>query len=362
MKFRTAALSLLLSVCLAPAIGNCQKALHGWQRSGAKYDRELIGELKAAITDNTYKKINGIVVIKNGKLLIEEYFNGENRDSLHDPRSVGKTFASAILGIALRDGYIKTLDEPLSDFYDLKLYENYSDRKGKVTLRQFLTMSSAFDGDDNVNNSPGNEENMYPQPNWVDWALSLPVDERRKPGQDWHYFTAGAMLLGDILDRRVPGGLEKYSDKKLFRPLGIGHREWVYTPQHGPSTAGGFRLSALDFAKFGQLYEDGGTWNGTRVIPKSWVAASFHKYLQTSFPGDSYGYLWWNKKFEVGGKSYETYYCSGNGGNKIFVFTDQPLVVVVTASAYNTKYMHSQVDEMMTKYILPAIVAEDLPK
>jgi CubicO group peptidase (beta-lactamase class C family) len=305
--------------------------------------------------NNTYKQINSVIVIKNGKLLLEEYFNGAERNTTHDSRSVGKTFASAVMGIALKDGYIRSLDEPLSDFYDLKSYLNYSDKKGKVTLKELLTMSSGFDGDDNVGNSPGNEENMYSQANWVQWTLDLPMSEKHQSGDEWHYFTAGALLIGDILNKRVPGGLDKYSDKKLFAPLGIVHHEWVYTPQNVPSTAGGIRLTPLDLAKFGQVYENSGIWNGRQVIPRSWVEASFHTYLKTSFEGNSYGYLWWNKTYAVGSKSYETFYCSGNGGNKIFVFTNCPLVIVITAAAYNKPYAHTQVDEMMTKYILPAV-------
>jgi CubicO group peptidase (beta-lactamase class C family) len=117
-------------------------------------------------------------------------------------------------------------------------------------------------------------------------------------------------------------------------------------------------MTALDFAKFGQLYKNGGVWNGKQVIPREWVEASFHKYLQTAFPPNEYGYFWWNRSYTVNGKEFETFYCSGNGGNKIFVFTDRPLVVVVTASAYNKQYMHEQVDEMMSRYILPAVLYE----
>lgn len=177
----------------------------------------------------------------------------------------------------------------------------------------------------------------------------------RKAGE-WHYFTAGVVVLGDIIDKHVPGGLEKYADQKLFRPLGISQYKWQYTPQKVANTAGGIQMNALDFAKFGQLYKNGGSWKGKQLIPKSWVQKSFTK--QKSIPGragEFYGYLFWNRTYQVNGKFYETYYCAGNGGNKIFVFKDQPLVVVVTATAYGTPYGHAQVDKMMETYILPAI-------
>jgi CubicO group peptidase (beta-lactamase class C family) len=218
-------------------------------------------------------------------------------------------------------------------------------------------MSSAFDGDDNDGDSPGNEENMYPTDDWVKFTLDLPLS-RTRPREQWHYFTAGAMLLGDILNKTVPGGLEKYAEQKLFGPLGITY-QWVYTPQHVPSTAGGIRMKALDFARYGQLYKNGGVWNGKQLLPKEWVEKTFSKYRPIpDRPDEFYGYLFWNKTYTVNGHRYETWYCTGNGGNKIFVFKDLPLVIVITASAYGQPYAHPQVDKMMTDYILPAVVGK----
>ena len=329
---------------------------NGFTVSSENYNKDLIKTLKGEIAEGVFKNISSIVVIKNGKLLIEEYFNGETRDSLHDPRSAGKSFSSTITGIAESEGYLKNEDQTLKEFYNIKSYENYTPQKENVTLKDLLTMSSVFDGNDDDNNSPGNEENMYPTSDWVKFALDLPVNVTRAEGE-WHYFTAGVVILGDILNRTVPGGLEKYADQKLFKPLDITRYKWQYTPQHVPNTAGGIRMNALDFAKYGQLYKNGGKWNGRQIIPEEWVKKTFTKYK--SIPGrkeEFYGYLFWNKKYLVKDKAYETFYCAGNGGNKIFIFPDQPLVVVITATAYGAPYAHSQEDKMMTSYILPAVL------
>lgn len=326
----------------------------GFAVSAEKFNRDRIKTLKGNIEAGVFKHINGIVVISKGKILIEEYFNGEARNTRHDPRSVGKSFASTATGIAIREGYLKSEDQPLSDFYDLQSFGNYSPEKANMPVKDLLTMSSVFDGDDNTD-SPGNEENMYPTDNWVKFALDLPVDHNRPKGQ-WHYFTAGVVVLGDILHQKVPGGLEKYLDEKLFRPLHITDYQWQYTPQHVANTAGGIRLRALDFAKYGQLYKNGGQWNGQQLIPAEWVHKTFSPQKPIPETNDNYyGYLFWNKKYRVGDKLYEVNYCSGNGGNKIFVFKDQPWVIVITASAYGAGYAHRQVDQIMTDYILPAI-------
>lgn len=330
----------------------------GWELSHDTYDKSKIAELCEKILNADYKRINGIVVTKDGKLLVEEYFNGASRDSLHNPRSVGKTFASAILGIAIRDRHLESVDQRLGDLYDLSKSRNTSAKKANVTIRDLLTMTSGFDGDDSDPGSAGNEEKMYPEPNWVSWALDLPMAADRDPGGEWRYFTAGAVLLGDILNSRVPGGLETYAEEQLLRPLGILNYRWQHTPQGVANTAGGIQMSALDFAKFGQLFKNGGMWNDTHVLPADWVTDSLSRQFTTTVPPNSYGYLWWCRDYIVNGANYEVAYCSGNGGNKIYVFKNAPLVVVVTASAYNQGYAHSQVDEIMERYIIPAVLSD----
>lgn len=320
------------------------------------YDRDLIKKLKAYVDADVFKHITSIVVLKNEKILIEEYFNGSSRDSIHDVRSVGKSFASTLTGMAIQDGFLKSVHQPLKDFYALKDYQNYSAAKENVTIKELLTMSSRFNGNDDDAASPGNEENMYPQPDWVKFALDLPLDTVKYHG-DWHYFTTGVMLAGSTLDKLIPGGLEKYADEKLFKVLNIRKYQWPYTPQHVPSTAGGIRMSALDFAKYGQLYANGGKWKGKQVLQKTWVDETLSKQLPiTGRPDEYYGYLFWNKAYQVKNKWYETFYASGNGGNKIFIFKDQPLVIVITSTAYGTAYAHRQADRIVAEFLLPSIV------
>ena len=295
-----------------------------WKISTAPYDQLLIENLNRKIAEKKFKNITSIVVIKNGELLIEEYFNGATRDSVHDTRSVGKSFCSAIMGIA-----IKGENQTLREFYNLKNFKNYTQKKDSITLKNLLTMSSGFEGSDMNESSPGNEENMYPTDNWVEFTLNLPMDKSKVSGKDWDYFTAGVVILGDVLDKSVPGGLEKYSAEKLFKPLGITNYEWQYTPQKVANTAGGLKMSSLDFAKFGQLYVNKGKWKDS---------------------------VFWIKTYRAKNKNYEVSYSSGNGGNKIFIFKDEPIVIVITSTAFNTPYAHQQTDKIMADYLIPAIV------
>ncbi|HEX2535227.1 MAG TPA: serine hydrolase [Chitinophagaceae bacterium] len=320
------------------------------------FDREKIKELKAREGENVFKDITSIVVLKDGKILLEEYFNKAGRNTLHDVRSVGKTFASTMTGIAIGEGHLKSEYQTLKEFYDLRQFAHFSPAKEAATIRDLLTMSSIFEGDDNKGDSPGREDNMYPTADWVKFTLDLPADTANADGR-WHYFTAGVVLLGDILHRSVPGGLEAYADAKLFRPLGITDYKWQYTPQKVANTAGGIRMNALDFAKYAQLYKNGGQWQGRTVVPKEWVDKSFTKVK--TLPrrqNEYYGYLFWNKTYTVNGQGYEAFYCAGNGGNHLYIFKDIPFVIVVTGAAYNRPYAHSQVHTIMESYVLPAVL------
>ncbi|ASK30417.1 serine hydrolase [Chryseobacterium sp. T16E-39] len=327
----------------------------GWATSNEKYDTEKIRTLNRKIAENRFRDITSIIIVKNGKLLLEEYFSKSGRDSLQDTRSVGKSFSSALMGIAIKEGYIKNENQKISEFYDLRKFKEYSPKKDSVTLKSLLTMSSGFNGNDDDPDSPGNEENMYPLDNWMKFVLDLPMTEN-KIGKYWAYFTAGVVVTGDILDQSAPKGLENYADKKLFQPLGIKNYKWQYTPQHKISMAGGLRMRSLDFAKFGQLYQNNGTFNGNTIIDKNWIKKSFTNYFAENKEFEGYGYLFWRKIYKAGDKNFEAYQCSGNGGNKIIIFKEIPLVIVITAKAYNRSYAHSQVEKMVQEYLLPAVL------
>ncbi|MCZ2084344.1 MAG: beta-lactamase family protein [Flavobacteriales bacterium] len=330
------------------------KPLKDFQISSSQIDTVKIEELNRKIATQNFKDITSIVVLKDSKLLLEEYFNSASRKTLHDTRSVGKSFASTLLGIAVKDNYIKSESQTLNEFYKLNNFQNYSTAKDSITLKDLLTMSSTFDGSDMNSESLGNEENMYPTKNWVEFALNLPIDKSKVANKQWDYFTAGVVVLGDIIHKSVPNGLEKYSNEKLFKPLGIKKHKWQFTPQKVANTAGSVQLCSLDYAKYGQLYKNQGIWNGKQILSKEWITNSFSHQMTIS-EDEYYGYLFWNKTYNVNGVNYEVYYSSGNGGNRIFIFKDFPIVVVITSTAYNTPYGHKQVDKIMQNYLIEAI-------
>ena len=329
----------------------------GWEISNAAFDKKKIEALNTEIANYNLKEITSVVVVYEGKLLLEEYFNGADRSTLHDTRSAGKSFTSTLMGIAINDGYIKDESETLNKFYNLKTFENYEVKKDSVKIKDLLTMSSAFNGSDAHSESPGNEENMYPTDNWVKFVLDLQMDKSKFNGGKWDYFTAGVVLLGDILDKKVPNGLEKYADEKLFRSLNITTYQWQYTPQKVVNTAGSLQMKSLDYAKYAQLYKNNGVWNGKQIIPLSWVQKTLTRQIQiTERENQFYSYLFWNKSVTYKGRNYETFYCAGNGGNEFIIFKDLPLTIIITSKAYNKPYGHPQADKIVKDYILASIL------
>ena len=334
-----------------------------WEIASEEPNHEKIRELNKKILTEEFKDITSVVVIKDGKLILEEYFNGSNRNSLHDTRSVGKSFASTLTGFAIRDGYLQNENQKLGTFYPLKTFSNYSTQKENISIKDLLTMSSSFDGSDRNDQSPGNEENMYPTANWVTFTLNLPTDSLKQNGKQWDYFTAGVILIGDILHKSIPEGLQKYAERTLFNPMEIANYEWQYTPQKVVNTAGGIKMNSLDLAKFGQLYKNSGLWKGRQIIPQNWVDQSLSHHIKIpDTENEYYGYLFWNKCYISENNKYEAYYCSGNGGNKIIIFKNDPLVIVITSTAYNKSYGHYQADKIVENYLLPSFVRSKIIK
>jgi CubicO group peptidase (beta-lactamase class C family) len=147
----------------------------------------------------------------------------------------------------------------------------------------------------------------------------------------------------------VPDFAEKY----LFTPVGIQEAKWQITPTGLAMTGGGLELRSRDLLKLGQLYANDGVWKGTQIVSENWVRESIKPHVQVD-DETKYGYLWWLREFQSGDKKYSAYLMSGNGGNKVAVFPELNMVVVITSTNYNTKGMHEQTDRLLTDYILPS--------
>jgi CubicO group peptidase (beta-lactamase class C family) len=302
-----------------------------------------------AIQDGRYGRIDSMLVIRHGRLVAEGYFGGYARETLHDLRSTGKSFTSALTGIAIDRGLLD-VDDRLSDLLPaFEGYANPDERKRAITVRHLLDMNSGLECNDWNPGSAGNEERMYHAKDWVKFILDLPMV--REPGASAAYCTGGVVVLGYALSQRAGLGLDEFADANLFAPLGIRDVEWRRSPDGRATGGGGLKLKPRDAAKLGQLYLSGGTWNGARVLPAAWVDES-RRSVERLGPFD-YGLLWWKRSFAHGTGDVMSFFTSGNGGNFIFVVPALDLVVVFTGSNYDSSGSDAPHDIMASR-VVPA--------
>jgi CubicO group peptidase (beta-lactamase class C family) len=342
-----------------------------WENQWSVVSAEAVGlsvsHLQAmadAIDAGSFKKITSILIARQGKLAYERYFDGSTSSSLRNPRSVTKTVTSMLIGIAIDKGFLPGVQVPIWPFFgDKQPVQNPDPRKEQITIEDFLTMSCLLECDDNNSFSRGNEERMYLIEDYIQFTLDLPVkgfyDATLKPqnqpyGRSFSYCTAGTVTLGGVLERATGLSVPAFAQQHLFAPLGIEMLQWQITPTGLAMTGGSLHLISRDLLKLGQLYLNNGIWQGTRVVSEQWVTTSIQPHVRIDDQTE-YGYLWWLQAFPFTEKRFASYFMSGNGGNKVFVFPELNLVVVITSTNYNTSGMHTQVERLLCEYILAAL-------
>jgi CubicO group peptidase (beta-lactamase class C family) len=325
----------------------------GWAVSSAAAEgmnAALLMDSLEAVRVGRVPGVDSLVVVRHGHLVAEGYFNGYGPETLHDLRSTGKSFTSAMAGIAMQQGLFQ-LEDPIAQLIpQFETHANMDARKRAITIRNLLDMRSGLECNDWSQGSRGNEERMYDSRDWVGFILDLPM--ANDPGTVASYCTGGVVVLGQIISWRSGMTLDAFAATYLFAPLGIQQSTWRRAPDGSATGGGGLRLRPRDAAKFGLTYLNGGTWNGTRVIPAEWVAKSRENV--TSLGNDGYGLLWWKRAFARGDAPVESFFTSGNGGNFIFVFPALDLVAVFTGSNYNSS-LGDQPFQIVATYVLPAV-------
>lgn len=324
--------------------------------------------MDTAIRAGEFKKIRSVLVAVGGKTLFEGYYNGADAATLHNTRSATKTITGMLVGLAIDRGFLPSVAAPVLPFFrDREPLANPDPRKAKITVEDFLTMSSLLECDDWNDVSRGNEERMYLVEDWVKFTLDLPIKGfaswTTKPadspyGRSFSYCTAGVATLGALLERAVKRPVPDFAREALFAPLGIDRVEWQFTPLGTAMTGGGLGLTTRDLATLARLYLDGGRdGRGKQVVPEAWVRESLRPHARID-EDTEYGYLWWLKSFRPGngGAPQRTFFMTGTGGNKVFALPDLRAVVVVTTVNYREKDAHPLTERLLTDYVLPALV------
>ena len=327
---------------------------------------ERLGQMEQAIKAGDFKAITSVLIARHGKLAYEHYFDSDGIDGFRNTRSATKTITGMLIGAAIDRHLIPSVDAHVLDYLKDRLpLENPDARKDKITIEDFLTMSSLLECDDENSFSRGNEERMYLVEDWAKFTLDLPIrgfpDWETKPkdspyGRSWSYCTAGPTTLGVVLERAVKRPVPDFAREVLFAPLGITSVKWQFQPLGTAMTGGGLELRSRDLFKLGQLYLDGGAWSEHRILSAEWVEKSLRAHANAREDTD-YGYLWWLQTFHFHARSLRSYGMYGTGGNKVLVFPDEALVVVITTTNYHVQGASALTDKLIVDYVLEAAVS-----
>ena len=329
-----------------------------------RWSDAIASNLEAAIEKGDYLRVTSVAIMDGGELIYEGYFNGADTATRHNTRSATKTINSMLIGAAIADGAIKSVDEPVVKFFrDKRPFANPDKRKNAITVEDIMTMSSPLECDDWNQFSRGNEERMYIVEDMAQFYFDLPIrgfpvwskpPSERPYGRAFSYCTAGAQLVGLIAGRAVDEDLEAYAQRRLFTPLGFNHVTWPRTGAGDVMAAGGLELTTAMLARLGQLYLNHGEWNGEQILPAEWIEQSLQPRAQID-DDTEYGYLWWLSHYEVEGASHRAAYMSGNGGNRVIIMPDHDLVVVIAKTSYNTRRMHETTQALFDDFIVKNI-------
>ena len=366
---------------MAESIGTTSAAGPDWLTSspseaGFTYDLEVL--LETAITEKRVWNLHGVVVVRNGRLVFERYFEGNDNArghplgnvaftaaTLHDLRSVSKSIIGLLYGIALADGKVPPPDAPL-----FASFPEYSDlaadpARNRWTIRNLLTMTMGADWDE--------LSVPYTDPTNSETAMDIAADRYRfilgapvvtEPGKRWLYSGGATALLARIIAKGTGKTLDGFARETLFDPLGVGPTEWL-TDRHGePIAASGLRMTPRDLARIGSMMLKSGMWGERRVVPAQWIERSTSPRVDVD-EIHSYGYLWYSGKFAFTVSTgprwdrsrLERFWSAiGNGGQRLYVLSGLDLAVAITAGNYDTPDQWVPPARVMREIVLPSIL------
>lgn len=346
----------------------------GWQVASLEdegFETQKIVDMMIDILDGSSPGIDSVAIVRNGRLVHYWYdrareFDGfddwiGNRDrERHILHSTSKSFTSALIGIAIDQGHIASTQVAFLDLFPYTSYDNWDPRKADMTLEDALTMRLGIEWDEwSLPYTNGNNDLVFLNSNNSDWAkalLDLPL--LHSPGIRFAYNTAATNAIGQALENATGEPMAQFANTYLFYPMQITDAEWATTPTGLPVGGSGLYLKTRDLAKFGQLYLDGGVWQGQQLISAAWIADSVvprvdvRPFVSSSY---GYGYQWWLDSLPYGTQPMETWVTAGYGGQYTFIVPGLELVVAFTGHNYENGQGVANLYDILQWQIMDAI-------
>ncbi len=300
-----------------------------------------------------YRDVHSILIYKNDKLVLEEYFYGYDQNTQHQLRSAGKSIKGGLIGIAIDQGFINSEKDKLLPYFRSKYPEiaNLDTLKEQITIEDFLMYRHGMDCENNNPESAGSEQAMMQSEDWIKHILDLPMV--KSPGESSSYCTGCSITLNSLIEIAINDEIEDFARQYLFEPLGITNYSWSFEPN--PSSINTFNqlyATPRDLLKLAIMYKDGGRWKGKQVLSQEWADKTFQMD-----EGD-YGYMWKHKYFVVDGQKFNSYMATGNGGQKINIWPELDMITIFTGGNYNSYQLYGKAtppNEMIPNHILRAV-------
>lgn len=351
---------LVFSICFVLLPISACNELENYELDSANYNWETASPdslgfnaslINTAISEASAKGfINSVIVIRNGKIAAEKYFNGRNVFSTQTVRSVSKSFLSALVGIAVNRELI-SLDQKMIEFFPEYQSAITDQRVNNITLRHLLTMRSGIKGDVEAYFT------FTSSSNWIRTIMGLPLNF--DPGSKSGYSTAGTHLIAGMLTKAVGMSLADFAQENLFEPMGIEIKDWLRDPQGICFGGNDMVFTTRNMAVLGLLYMNNGKLKDKQIVPEDWVKNSWvYSGGSSGVWGEltnlGYGYLWWIGK--AAGKN--VYFALGHGGQYVMCIPDLNMIIAATSDPnldWDISDEHERaVLKIIADYIIPA--------
>ena len=305
-----------------------QRVDDGWgigSLSSVGIESNSIETLLTQIRNGTYTNIHSVLIVKNGKLVVEEYFPGQEedgrhrvyqRDTLHGIHSATKSINSILIGIAIDQKLIRSVDEKISSFFPEHADIFADGKRSAICLKHLLSMTAGLSWDEwtnSYNDARNDHVAMNRSKDPVRYTLERPVVVA--PGTRFVYSSGISIILGEVIYKASGLRPDKFAERHLFGPLGISDYAWLKYPNGIVQTGGGLSLRPRDMAKIGYLILQGGRWQGKQIVSERWLEES----LKQQAPDAAYGYQWWLGQLQAGERKVATGGAQGRGGQFILV-------------------------------------------
>jgi len=289
-------------------------------------DVNALNQISSYVQDSGLD-VDSVIVVRHGYIVYEKYFRAPwDKDKVHNIFSCTKSVMGTLVGIAVQQGKIKSLNDKMVDYFPNRTIQNLDKRKRSITLLNLMTMKGGFDWAERT--FPyGDPRNPWTQALRSDDTIQFVLDKpmATQPGTVWAYNGGYSQIFSAIVTNKTGMNTLEFAKKTLFSPLGITKFTWRTDRQGIYDAGGGLMLAPRDMAKYGYLILNRGFWEGKQIIPADFVAESVKTHT-TFNPNAGYGYeSWWTIPLDG------YYYAAGIRGQRIYVMEKQDMVVVTTA-------------------------------